>query len=180
MVGSLVAAIVGASFTPGETEEQTALTQVELAPTRPPVPTSTPTGPPTPTPIPTQTPIPTPTPTFVEYKNLVEAVSVSYSNLFRNIEEYLGDYVVFRGKVLQVGQTQPGEYLLLVYVTERDFGSWDDVIRVDYEGSRILEDDVIEFVGIVDEPWTYTTALGSSNTVPWVHAIRTRIVIPRQ
>ena len=116
----------------------------------------------------------------------IEVGYVSYEALVNTWEEYETKHLVFRGKVLQVTELPSEGYILLVEITEKqnpdplEYDFWDDIVRVDYEGFTLFEDDIIEFIGWVDEPWTYTTVLGTSKTVPWIHAVSTQRVMSSQ
>ena len=127
---------------------------------------------PTPTPKATRTPIPIPTPTFSQLKE--QATSVSYDDLFRYNEDYIGQLVYYRGQIAQV-QERSGIMLLRVNVTQNQF-SWEDDIRVDYRGQRLLEDDIVEFVGQVKGLWTSTAVLGNERTIPHVVARQLQLV----
>ena len=52
-------------------------------------------------------------------------------------------------------------------VTDNGF-FWDDTIYVHYSGSRLLEDDIIEFIGTVKGLITYESVLGGNITIPEV------------
>ncbi len=87
---------------------------------------------------------PGPTPTFAEAK--AEARQVSYDNLFRNNERYIGATVCYEGKVVQVIEGAGDNYNLRVEVTRKEY-SWEDTVFLYYSGDRLLENDIIEFVG---------------------------------
>jgi hypothetical protein len=91
--------------------------------------------------------IPTPTLTFAEAKS--EANRVDYDDLFRNNEQHVGQPVLFQGEIIQVMDAGNEKYQFRVNVTPVTFG-WDDAVLLRYEGSRFLEDDVIEFFGRVN------------------------------
>lgn len=123
-------------------------------------------------------PTPTPTPTFVELKD--KALSVEYKELFRNIENYTGKLVYFKGKVVQVKEDTKvsiGKYYLLrINVTEGAYGFSDDDVRVNYQGSRVLEKDAVESVGSVVGLWKYRTVLGAERTIPGLSAVQLRLL----
>lgn len=125
-------------------------------------------------PTPTSAPTPTPTPTFDEAK--ATAKSLSYDDLFRYNEQYVGTLVVYRGKVDQVVEQGRDRWLLRVSVSEKEYGVWQDDVRLDYEGPRVLEGDTIEFVGKVKGLWKYSAILGNPRTVPHISAIQLRLV----
>lgn len=117
-------------------------------------------GLPTPTSKPTSTPTRAPIPTATFEESKIRALSLSYDELFRNNEQHEGKLVFFEGEIEQVNDRGSNEYLLRAYVTRDSFGFSDDDVRLDYQGSRVLEDDVVEFVasvegfvGIYHSPW---------------------------
>ena len=77
-----------------------------------------------------------------------------------------------RGKVVQVVE-QRGDDVLRVYVTEGEY-IWDNQVLITYDDDweRLLEDDIIEFWGIVAGRQSYETVLGATITAP---KISTRI-----
>ncbi|MBW7884063.1 MAG: SH3 domain-containing protein [Caldilineaceae bacterium] len=105
------------------------------------------------------------------------AETISYDELFRHNEKYVGTVVRYVGEVLQV-QTKsclvcdnPG-YVLRVAVTKGDFGIWDDPIWVEYEGAeRFLEEDIVTVWGTVEGLQDYTAVLGNQVTIPKIKAI---------
>jgi hypothetical protein len=124
-------------------------------------------------PTPTSAPTPTPTPTFDEAK--ATAKSVSYDDLFRYNEQYVSTLVFSRGKIDQVVEQGGDRYLLRVSVNEQRYGFWQDDVRLDYEGPRVLEGDTIEFVGKVKGLWKYSAILGNPRTIPHISAIRLQV-----
>lgn len=101
---------------------------------------------------------PVPTPTFDEAR--IHAREISYDSLFRTVDQYFGERLYFRGQVEQVQSSSGDEYLLRVNVSEGEWGFWEDDVRLDYWGERLLEDDIIEFVGEVQGLWKYQTVFG--------------------
>ncbi len=144
-------------------------------PTPSPTPKPTPTPEPTPTPAPTPEPTPSPTPepaeTEEQYKDsCIEGYN--YRELARNPAPYIGTRAHFRGKVVQVIE---GAYLnaFRVNVTEETY-TWTDTIYVTYipkkDEPRILEDDIINIYGEMEELKTYKTVMGSTLTIPQIYA----------
>jgi len=100
-----------------------------------------------------------------EIKN--RAVNVSYDDLMRYNEEYVGKIVYFRGGVVQVIEVHGNEYDLRVATSGSYYVSYyEDIIWVNYEGSRILEDDIVDVWGYVKGLKAYTTVLGAKVTIP--------------
>ena len=129
----------------------------------------------TPAPQPTATPIPTPspTPTFEELK--ADSELVPYNNLFRNNEEHIGKRVWYQAQVVQVIEKGRDKYELRVDVTRGDY-FWENTVFLFYSGSRLLEEDIIEFVGIVEELVTYEAIFGNDVTIPAIRVIDSRLV----
>ena len=118
-------------------------------------------------------PKPLPTLTFEEQKSL--ANQVSYDDLFRNNESHVGKQVWYEAKVIQVVEGRGDDYQLRANVTRGDY-SWDDTVFLYYSGPRVLEDDVIEFVGMVEELKTYKAVFGQPITIPAIRVITSRLV----
>ena len=141
-------------------------------PTRPPMPTRTPT--PTRTPFPTLTP--SPTPTFDELFELTQ--EIAYDDLFRNNELHVGKEVRFVAKIVQVIENpdRGDEFYLRGNVTPGDF-LWDDAVLLEYTGPRLLEDDIVEMIGIVEGLFTYEAVLGNQVTVPHILVVKSRRIM---
>jgi len=122
---------------------------------------------PTVTPRPTSTVTPTaaPTPTWEQWKE--SAQKIPYNDLFRYAEDHEGKRVYYRGKVIQVLE-RGNDFQLRVNVTSGEYGFWDDTVFVRYDDPpiRILEDDVIEFVGRMNGTVTYKSIMGGDVTIP--------------
>jgi len=144
-------------------------------PTVTPKPTATPK--PTVTPKPTATPKPPPTPTFTAQEWKAQTtIYVSYDSLARNTEQYVGRLVYYRGKVIQVMEVRDLRVVLRVNVTKGTYGFWNDTIWVNYEGPRVLEDDIVDIWGKVVGRRTYKTILGASITIPEITAVALEFV----
>ena len=96
-----------------------------------------------------------------------------YKTLARDPATYVGDYATFRGEVIQAMEGA-GITVLRVNVTQNEYGNWEDTLYVNYipaEGEpRILEDDIVTIYGEMMELKTYETVMGSSVTIPQIHA----------
>ena len=110
--------------------------------------------------------------TFEEQK--AASALLSYDDLFRNNEEHIGKTVWYTGKVIQVIEGDGDEYQLRVNVTEGET-FWDDTVFLQYSGPRLLEDDIIEFVGRVNGLITYEAVMGNEVTIPAIRVIAHRI-----
>jgi hypothetical protein len=110
------------------------------------------------------------------------AKHVAYKTFFRNNEGYLNEPVYFKGEVIQALYDEPfggsdctalNRYLdgtatvLRVNVTPDAYGYYSDTVYVIYLGSkRILENDIIDFVGMANGLQTYESTAGASITIP--------------
>lgn len=107
--------------------------------------------------------------TFEEVKD--GAIEVNYNELFRNNEQYIGEIIYYRGKIIQVSEGWGDNYVLRINVTKGEYGFWENDVYVNYKGQRVLEDDVVDFWGIVKGTKTYKTVLGASRSIPKVDAL---------
>jgi len=100
-----------------------------------------------------------------------DAITISYDELMRNSDNYKEANVYFRGRIFSVTETYDDNYDLLVATrSEAYIGYYKDVIWINYKGSRLLEDDIIDIWGYVKGLKTYTTVLGSQKTIPELDA----------
>lgn len=93
---------------------------------------------------------------------------ITYNQLARDPDIYEGEYVKFRGKVLQI---MTADYMTVYRIGTSGYGYYDNVIyAVHYfsnnSKNRILEDDIVTVKGVSDGLHTYETVLGSSITIP--------------
>ena len=121
----------------------------------------------------TPTPAPAPTRTFAELK--AESSRLSYDDLFRNNERHLGKTVWYEAQVIQVQDTGSNEFVLRANVNQGEF-YWDDAVYLYYSGPRLLEDDLIEFVGVVSGLKTYQAVFGNSVTIPEISVLAARLL----
>lgn len=103
------------------------------------------------------------------------ASSIPYNDLFRNNEQYVGQLVYYQAQLIQVVDAGKDRYQLRANVTKGRF-LWDDTVFLSYAGPRLLEDDVIEFVGTVVGVRTYTAVLGNRVTIPDISVVKARMV----
>jgi hypothetical protein len=68
--------------------------------------------------------------------------------------------------VLQVSERSTGRYVLRIATAD----SYDDVVWVEYEGPRVLEEDVVMLYGTFDGLHTYEAVLGNAITLPQITA----------
>lgn len=110
----------------------------------------------------------------IEYKNSCQAYG--YKDIARQPESYRSQRARFRGKVLQVSEDyiDSKKIAMRVYVTEGEYGFWDDIVYVTYKyktgENKILEDDIINMYGTLEGTKSYTSILGSRVTLPLFHA----------
>ena len=104
------------------------------------------------------------------------ALTVSYGDLMRSPDNYKGKIVHYRGEVVQVMENGGDSYVLRVAVTRGEYRIWTDIIWVNYQGSRVLENDIVELWGRVKGLKTYDAVLGNSVTIPELDALYLNVV----
>ena len=95
------------------------------------------------------------------------ALTVSYADLFRNNEQYEGQLLHFKGEVVQVLERGNDTYDLRIDVSENE----GIVYLSNYYGQRLLDDDVIEFLGESAGLVMYTAIFGNEITIPHLRAV---------
>lgn len=118
--------------------------------------------------------VPTTTLTLAEMRE--QAVNVSYDELARYPENFKGKPVVFQGEIIQkVSDTE-----FRVNITKGEYGFWDDTVYLaltkNVKDARLLEDDIIEFTGLVQGDVTYESIFGQKITIPRIDAYEVNIV----
>ena len=114
-------------------------------------------------------PTPTPIESPEDFKTSAKT-DLSYDELARNTESYIGQRVYYRGKVVQVVEQGGDKAVLRVNVTEKEYGWWDDTVWVNYKGPRVLEDDIVKFWGIIEGRRKYRAVLGNEVVIPEITA----------
>lgn len=108
---------------------------------------------------------------------------VTYDELMRNNEKYVGKTVNLRGEVFQVQNVYGDEYYALVYTKcESLFGDFfcsDDMIWINYSDVKILDNDIISFWGDVKGLKNYKTVAGIPMTVPEIDVIAINISVKK-
>ena len=121
----------------------------------------------------TTTEAPTTTTAMSKEDYIKQCEGYEFKEIARNPEAHKGEYAKFTGEVIQVME-ENGAYTLRVNITKGDYDIWTDTIMVYYVGSgdnnRILEDDIVNIYGQLAGMYTYTTVMGSENTVPLMYA----------
>ena len=115
--------------------------------------------------------VPTSTPRWNHWPDT--AKQISYKELFRYAESYKGEKVYYKAKVIQTIEND-GDFTLRAYVTPINHILWEDAILLDYNNApvRVLEGDIVHFVGIMEGLVTYEAALGYSVTVPSITILK--------
>lgn len=94
---------------------------------------------------------------------------IPYAELFRNADNYKGQYVRYSGNVIQV-LGESGNWNLRVNITKKVIGtheSWDDTVFIfSYSPERVIDKDVIEFTAYVNGTTTYKSTFGQDITIP--------------
>jgi hypothetical protein len=100
---------------------------------------------------------------IIQIKN--NALNISYNDLFRDNEKYIGKTAYFRGKIVQIAFLSGNEYIFRVATKKNQYFNYsDDIIYVNYQGSRYFEGDIIDLWGRVDgleiysAPWSNTVS----------------------
>ncbi|VVB85121.1 zinc-ribbon domain protein [uncultured archaeon] len=106
-----------------------------------------------------------------------KALNISYDDLMRNNENYIGKIVYYRGRILQVNEISNGKYALRVATKKESYGGYlEEVIWVNYKGSRLLENDLIDIWGEVKGLKSYTAVLGNGITIPEIESLHVELV----
>jgi len=104
------------------------------------------------------------------------ALEVSYDDLMRYNENYIGKIVYYPGgEIFQVAEGDGDRYTLLVSTKVYLYYSEDNVY-VNYEGERLLEGDIVDLWGKVKGLKTYTAVLGNEVTIPELDALHVELV----
>jgi len=101
--------------------------------------------------------------------------NISYDDLLRNNQDYVGDIVYYQGEVLQIQNVYGDTYILRIGVT-KDMFFYDDPIWVNYAGSRVLQDDIVDVWGEVKGIMQYEAVLGNQVEIPEINAMLVEVV----
>lgn len=106
------------------------------------------------------------------------AQKVSYDDLFRYNERYVGDIVYYRGKIIQSQNPWGDSYVLRIATKKMDYFDTyiEDILWVDYSGTRFLEGDIIDLWGRVEGLSSYQAVLGNEITIPHVKSLHMEYV----
>jgi hypothetical protein len=127
--------------------------------------------------LPIYSPIPPPS-TLSINQIKYSAKIIPYDDLFRYNEQYIGEYVYFRGQILQTQLQYGDNYILRVGTKKSDYSTsfYDEIIWVNYKGPRVLENDIIDIWGKVKGLKEYTAVLGNTITIPEIDAIQLEVL----
>lgn len=118
-----------------------------------------------------------PTPTSIspeEYKASSKN-DISFKELDKNADKYIGIRVTFQGKIVQIVERR-GNTDIRMDVKKSEY-FWDDTIYVQYSGTTdALEDDIIQIWGEIKGNYTYDTIAGWKITLPLVQAKYIQII----
>lgn len=93
---------------------------------------------------------------------------ITYNNLARNPEDYVGKKVKFKGKVVQVIEGDDSVQIRLA--VNKDY---DTILFCEYDSSivssRVLEDDIITIYGTSAGTISYQSTMGGKITIPAVY-----------
>lgn len=109
---------------------------------------------------------------------LENEAELTYGKLNKSQSKYTGlPYHITKGHVMQAQEDDAGNTTLLVELTDKGYGFWDDIIAVYYEGSTdAVDSDFVEVWGTLGEKWDYTTKIGGSNSVPTMQAESIKVI----
>ena len=82
--------------------------------------------------------------------------------------------VWYEAEVIQVADGSIGTFVLRANVTRGQY-FWDDTVYLRYSGPRLLEEDIIEFVGVIEGLKTYEAILGNSVTIPEIRVLASKL-----
>lgn len=108
---------------------------------------------------------------------LTNEKNISYGMLNKSKDKYVGKpYHITKGYVMQAME-EDGKTTLLVQVTNKGYGFWDDIIAVYYPKSTdAVDEDFVEVWGTIGEKWDYTTKIGGTNSVPTIQAESVKLI----
>lgn len=110
-------------------------------------------------------------------KALQNENKLSYGMLLKTQDRYAGEpYHITKGHVMQAME-EDGETTLLVQITNKGYGFWDDIIAVYYPNTTdAIDDDFVEIWGTLGEKLDYDTQIGGSNSVPSMAADSIKVI----
>lgn len=103
--------------------------------------------------------------------------TLTYGMLNKSQDKYVGEpYHITKGRVMQAMEDN-GKTTLLVQLTNKGYGIWDDIIAVYYPNTTdAVDNDFVEIWGTLGQKWNYTTKIGGSNSVPTMKADTIKVI----
>jgi hypothetical protein len=99
-----------------------------------------------------------------------EAVTIPYSHLNKNPEEYVGKIVKYRGQIFQI-QENGGEGGIMLLAVDEEYEIWSDNIWVNYDKHiNAAEKDIVTVYGEITGQKEYKTQIGGETYVPEMKA----------
>ena len=99
--------------------------------------------------------------------------ALSYDTIFREHPAHSGKSVCFKGEIIQVVERGGNQFHFRINVTEGQF-VWTDTVYATWEGKRFLDEDIVEFAGIVQGLKSYSAVLGQTITIPEIRILAMR------
>ena len=103
------------------------------------------------------------------------AMVVTYDELLRNNEQYIGKYVKIRGKIIN-SQSSGTDYVF--HVATRSGNYDEDILYLNYNGPLFIDGDLIDIWGRVDGLKTDPTVFGNSVNIPKITSSHLELVPP--
>ena len=100
--------------------------------------------------------------------------TVTYEEIARRPDDYVGMDLYFQGQIIQVSEGLFDSVTYRISVTPSKYGLWEDPIYVTYtlpdDGMKFLEEDIVDFYGVCEGDYTYTSIMNAQVTVPKMEA----------
>lgn len=104
------------------------------------------------------------------------STNISYGELTKSDKHSGEPYYIGTGKIFQI-EEENGKTFALVKITRDQYGYYDDIVAVSYNGTtNAVEDDLVKVYGKLGSRYTYETRMGSSNEVPYMYADSIEVV----
>jgi hypothetical protein len=106
------------------------------------------------------------------------ATKASWDDLMRESELYVDSAILMKGEVLQVIEEGRGHWHIRLAVKKGVFHGYssEETVYLNYQGKRILEDDIIEVIGISAGLISYETVRGDETTIPEIDALKVTVI----
>lgn len=119
-------------------------------------------------------------------EKLLQSPRLSYGDLLRKPEEFFWKYIRRQGRVVEDLSDLDGHQNYRVATGKNYWGTYTDddmyIVLLNLcvaPEVRLVEGDIIDFVGTVQRPFSYYTVLGSRRTIPQVHVEWVEVIQPR-